>query len=436
MLAANIAIPNYLQQVLPHRALPQTLPGTGQPWLMRLREEALTRFLQTGLPSTREEDWRYTSLHAIEKSNFHISRDIATTEQIPHLAKDATRIVLVNGLVREDMIQHVLPQGLRITSLRDRLQKEDPALRYAFPEAKDKDSWHDLNLALFADGLVIEVAPGTHIEKPVEIIHMRTAHSSPVTQHSRHILHVGEGASLQLIEYQLDQKNGAEASFYTSFRTILVEKGASVRRISVGEGGMAALDLSHDQISVLKDARYEQILLNLPGRIARRKIQMLLEEKGAEAHLHAVTFVAGQSHGDLVTDFRHNAPHTSSVQMVRALAAENARAVFQGKITVAKGADKTDAKQEHRGLLLSPQAEIDAKPGLEIYAEDVSCSHGATCGALDENALFYMQSRGISRKEAEALLRQAFVSSAFDKIEDEELKENLLSVLQARMKSA
>jgi Fe-S cluster assembly protein SufD len=431
----NHAIPSYLQHALPHGRLPESLPGMGEVWLDRQREEALERFLKTGLPGPNVEEWRTTNLHPVEKNIFDTTRNSAFDGKLPQLvAQPALRIVFVDGHMREDLLQgQKIPKGVHISSLRARLNNKDKALRYAFPERPGQDSWHDLNLALFADGLALEVDAGVKLTAPIEIILTGRAHEHPTTRHLRHLIQVSEGAGLQLVEY--DYTSGKNSGgFSTVHATLLIEKNARLSRIGARVADTADFTLSHDQVSVQENGRYRHLLLNLPGRIARQKIEILLEETGANAELAGVTFTGGMAHGDLLTDIRHNAPATTSNQAFRTMAGGQSRAVFQGKVTVAPNAAKTDANQSHHGILLSDTAEIDAKPGLEIYADDVKCSHGASCGAVDEGALFYLQSRGIPKAEAEAMLFDAFTAEILDKVEDENLRMSLSGILRARMK--
>lgn len=408
----TMTVPNYLQKILPAGQLPQDLPGHAWPWLSTLRENALHRYLQQGLPRPSEEEWRYTNLFGLEKNVFEKTKhDEADVGTIPSFVKNAAaRLVFVDGRFRPELSDKGQVKGLRLSSLRQKLEDNEESIRYAFPSQTNSDSWHDINLALFEDGAVVEVAPHTHVTAPLEIITLFTEKAGQTMRHMRPLMHVGEGAHVELVEYV----GGHHAVFTSVVTQVLVEKNATLKRIGINRLGADATCLTHENIRILAGGTYKNTLLQAGGKITRQKSVMALEERNANAILNLVTIASQKRHVDVVTDMRHAAPHTQSQQNIRALAIDEGKSIFQGRIVVEQPAQKTNATQNHHGLLLSPSAEIDTKPALEIYADDVKCGHGTTCGALDDSHLFYLRSRGIPKAEAEEMLISAFMTEMFE----------------------
>ncbi|NDE90990.1 MAG: Fe-S cluster assembly protein SufD [Alphaproteobacteria bacterium] len=417
------SIPTYLSQRIAGGVLPADLPGQQHAWLVQKREAALLRFLNNGLPTAQDEDWRYTHLRAIEKETFHLADQSTPTQTIEHMTQDfCGSAVFVDGILSKTLSKlDNLPAGLSVSCVREKLkgQQADDF----FPAMIGADSWHDLNTALFDDGAVIDVAAGAVIEKPLEVICLSTKQNNATAYHAKNSIHLGENASLKI--YKSKISNASHVIFSTHMNHITLQKGAKLQRIVLSKHADTTFTFVHDDVLIHEGAVFEKTAINLGGKIIRQKTTMNLAGENAYAGMNILTHTAQDGTTDALVDMRHNAPHTQSKQLIRSLAGGKARAVFQGKITVAQIAQKTDAAQNHQGMLLSDTAEIDAKPTLEIYADDVKCSHGNTCGALDETALFYLRSRGIPKEEAERLLQQAFIAELFEPFE-ESLRDSLM----------
>jgi Fe-S cluster assembly protein SufD len=424
-MAASLSIPSYLSRIVPQGAVPAHVPGQNIPLLARAREAALQRFLQTGLPTPREEDWRYTRLSPLEKNVFQRMNSNTTSALPEPLVENSLRLVFNNGRFDTALSSSAFPDGLNIRPLHD-------ALQTSLPEIAGKDSWHDLNLALFEDGAMITLAPGIHIALPVELLFLHGA-DAPSMQHMRHVIALGEGAQMKIIERHL-WESGEQVLLATAITHARLAKGAKLHKTTLSHAPARATLLLHDMAVLAEDAGYDATILHLGKMTARHKVRAELQGACSTAILRAVNSVNAKGQADLITDIHHMAAETRSEQNVRSLAGGEARAVFQGRVTVAKEGQKTIGQQTHHGLLLSDKAEIDAKPSLEIYADDVQCSHGATCGALDEEALFYLRSRGIPRREAEGLLLEAFVAACLDDMADAGLRDALLGILAGYQK--
>lgn len=425
MLAVQ-KIPVFLSNRTPNGILPQDLPGLHHPWLLQKRGAALKRFLKNGMPTQNDEDWRHTNLSIFDAQAIQRADGTTPVQSKTHMSETACgRAVFVNGILNAELseLDH-LPKGLSVVSMRQKLEDKDAILHDFFPEVKGSDTWHDLNMALFDDGAWIEVAAGVIIEQPLEVICLATAQDQPTAYHARNIIHLREGASLKI--YKSKAAYATTVNFATHMTNIILEKNAIFERVVLSQHAPKGIAFTHDDVVLREGAVFKKTAINLGGKITRQKTTLSIDGENAFASVGCLTHVSGEGTTDVMVDMRHNVPNTQSKQLIRSLATDKARAVFQGKITVAQIAQKTDAAQNHQGMLLSDTAEIDAKPSLEIYADDVKCSHGNTCGALDEDALFYLQSRGIPRIEAEKLLQQAFIAELFDDC-DETLRETLLS---------
>lgn len=427
-----LKIPVFLSERTPNGMLPQDLPGLQHPWLLHKRNVALKRFLKNGLPTQHDEDWRHTNLAPFEAAAMQRATNNAPTQKQLNMSETACgRAVFVNGILDTDLSElDNLPKGLSVTSMRQKLEDKNAVLHDFFPEVKGSDTWHDLNMALFDDGAFIEVEAGAIIQQPLEVICLATPQQDATAYHARNIINVGAGASLKI--YKSKAANAVTTNFATHMTHIILEKDATLERIVMSQHAPKGIAFTHDDVVLHEGAVFKKTAINLGGKITRQKTTICVDGVNAFASVGGLSYATGDGTTDVMIDMRHNAPHTQSKQLVRSLATDKARAIFQGKITVAQAAQKTDAAQNHQGMLLSDTAEIDAKPSLEIHADDVKCSHGNTCGALDETSLFYLRSRGIPRVEAEQLLQQAFIAELFEEC-DETLKETLMTRIGSAM---
>lgn len=425
-MQATAKIPVFLSKRTPNGILPQDLPGLHHPWLLQKRDAALKRFLKNGLPTQDDEDWRYTNLTAFEAQALQRADNSSDVPSKTNMSeKAAGRAVFVNGILDMNLseLEH-LPKGLKVSSLRAKLGDKNAILHDFFPETKGTTTWHDLNMALFDDGAVIEVEAGAMIEHPLEVMTLGTQQQHATAYHVRNFITLGEGALLKI--YKSKASNATTTNFATHLTHIRLGKNARFERTVFSRHSPTGITFSHDDVALAEGAVFKKTAINMGGKITRQETHVHVNGEQASATVNALTHTSNDAVTDIVIDMNHNVPHTQSQQLVRSLAADKSRAIFQGKITVAQAAQKTNAGQDHKGMLLSDTAEINAKPSLEIYADDVKCSHGNTCGALDEDALFYLQSRGIPRIEAEKLLQEAFIAELFEDC-DEPLRDTLMT---------
>jgi Fe-S cluster assembly protein SufD len=393
--------------------------------LTRLRRAALERFLASGFPTQRHEDWKYTNLRRLEMRSFTpaatsaLSLEAAQDRWIPEAG---ARIVLVNGHWMPALGSTIAqPPGVTLLTLAQ-WSSHDPVEVAAFltsAAGSSDDAFEQLNLAFCEDGVVIDIADGIKAE-PIYIVHQWSEHSSQLMSHPRVIVRVGRNSQCALIEQFVGP---LDVEYFTNAVSVIdVGSGASVRHYRLQQESTKSFHIAQVSVRQQTDSRYYCHDVSLGASLGRTNITTLLEGSGAHVGLHGLFVPSGTQHMDVHTRIEHIARQTTSDEDYRGVAAGRGRGVFNGKVIVHPGAQKIDARQSSRNLLLSPNAEIDTKPELEIYAHDVKCSHGATTGQLDATALFYLRSRGLSETQARALLIRAFAESILSTIEHEPLR--------------
>ncbi len=403
------------------------LPGAALPWLSGLRETAIERFSRSGLPTPRVESWKYTSLRHLDRAGFrtlpgtvsHVNIDCA-----PTLLSDTTachRLVFIDGHFDPALSTvNPLPEGAVLDSLGWLLASEPELLE---PHLSGADGTSeplvDLNSALMNDGFALILRAGTVLHEPIEIVHLGGTQDVPVAYHPRNLIVLEEGCQATLVENHRGLGDGA---YFTNLATqCSLGDGALLRHYKLQNDGPGGFHLSNVDATVGRDASYDSFTLSIGARLSRNAVQVRLAGEGGECHLNGAYLMRGEQHCDNTTQIDHLVPHTTCRETFKGVIDDRARAVFQGRIVVHKDAQKTNGHQLSKALLLSDRAEIDQKPELEIYADDVLCSHGATAGDLDHDALFYLRSRGIPEAEARSMLIEAFLAEAINAIAAEGL---------------
>jgi Fe-S cluster assembly protein SufD len=384
-----------------YEGLKQRLPGD-----QLIREAAARAFAAAGLPGARNEAWKYTSLRLLSEVRFQEPLTaIADCDQL--LARlpaiDAPRLVFVDGRRRGDLSS--TPATLRVHGF---AQTPD----FGPLPQPEREPLTALNTMLAEDGAVIRVPEGADGGTLVLASLGTTSPARPVAFHPRHVVRLGRGARLTLIEIAA----GEGVYLHNAVSEIVVSEGAALAHIRLQQEAERAFHFATLYVDVATRGTYDGFALNHGGRVARTEIHARLSGPGGVAHLNGAQLLRGTQHGDITTVVSHDAPACTSRQTVKNVLAGRARGVFQGRIEVARGAQKTDGYQMNQALLLSPDAEIDSKPELAIYADDVKCSHGATVGELDADQMFYLRSRGVPEREARTILVRAFLAEALDPV--------------------
>jgi Fe-S cluster assembly protein SufD len=405
----------------------ERLPGSGK--VADVRGRAFEAFERAGLPNRRIEEWKYTDLRALMREVLPlaavpdadaIKRARAALKTVR--VKGAVKLVLVDGVFVPDL-SDAAETGVSVKTLRQALEGGESNLL----AADATDAMIALNAAMAPDGVVISVADGADLSKPLQIIHVTTA--SKASTFTRSHVTIGKGARATLVESFV----GAEgAKAYQSNDTVIVSIGdeAEFSHVRLMADSADASNVTSGIFAVGAKADYDLFNMTSGGALSRFQGFVTLHGEGSDLNVNGVNLLKGTQHGDTTLVVDHAVPHCTSREVFRAVVDDRAHSVFQGRIIVRPHAQKTDGKMKTRALLLSDEAEADNKPELEIFADDVPCGHGATAGALDESLLFYLRARGLPEKEAQALLIQAFVGEAIEGIANDDLREAAMMAAQ------
>ncbi|MCK5830816.1 MAG: Fe-S cluster assembly protein SufD [Methylococcales bacterium] len=410
------------------------LPGQSLDWLKVIRADAFKCFSDKGFPSLREEEWRYTNVAAIEKKLFTPQFNVEVNEIDKELLQNyqldgVFTIVLVNGRVSlEHSNLEGLSDNISVLSMVDALdQKPELVEKYLAQAVNDKEhSFVAFNTAWFSDGLFIHVQANQVIEKPIQLLHIVTQADLLAT--TRSIVVVDEMAEASIIETYV----GVENVYLTAAVTeVFVGKNAVLTLYKMQSEGDKAYHFGGIYVKQDKESRFTHHNFSFGGLLARNDIHTDLNV-ASECDLNGLFLGVKRQHIDNHTRINHAQPHAMSRELYKGVLNQRARGVFQGRVIVAEDAQQTNSEMNNRNLLLSNDAEVDTKPQLEIYADDVKCAHGVTVGQLDEKSVFYLQSRCLDEKTARNILTFAFANEMVDKIKVESLHEKLLLQLLQR----
>lgn len=394
-------------------------------WLQRARADAFHRFDQLGFPTTDNEEWRFTNVAAIARSHFALADAGIGFEQLPaHVPTlDAHRLVFVNGHYHPRLSNiGALPTAVTVTSLANALRTESMQLEvHLGRHAGYRDNaFAALNTAFFRDGAFISIGRDQVIEKPIHLVYVATSADRPQMVHPRSLIVAADGSRATIIETYASA--GGATLLVNAVTEAVIGRNATLNHCKVQRDGSETFHVGLMHILQERDSRCSLLSLALGGAIARNEVAIRLDDVGCECDLNGLTMAGGEQLIDHHTRIDHAKPHGRSRQLYKTVLDGEAHAVFNGKIYVHPDAQKTDAKQSNQTLLLSADAVIDTKPQLEIFADDVKCTHGATVGQLDADALFYLRTRGIGPEAAQAILTRAFANEIVGRIPVEPLR--------------
>jgi Fe-S cluster assembly protein SufD len=404
------------------------LPGAGFGWLERLRDEAIGRFGEIGFPSPKVEAWKFTNLGQLERIAFAGAPDRAQPKLTPadlahfRLTSECHLAVFVNGRFRPELsMLDQLPEGTSISDLSAAGEEELRALAAppSVPAEPRARTLFDLNTAFMRHGAVIRLGRGAVLD-PVQLLYVAMPADGPRVYHPRNLIHAQAGSSATVVEAYVGLGEGV---YWTNVVSqVLVDHNAVLRHYKHQAESESAFHLAETSVRLDHQAAYRMFALSRGAALARNEIDIALAATQAEARLSGASLARGKQHLDTTVRIEHAQPMGSSSQAFRSVVDGHARAVFQGRIRVAPDAQKTDAQQISRSLLLSPAASADTKPELEILADDVKCSHGAAVGDLDREALFYLRARGLSEADARRILIDAFVGELIGAVENDAVR--------------
>jgi len=406
------------------------LPGAGT--VVEVRRQAFAAYERLGLPHRRIEEWKYTDLRALmgEVKPLAPKPDAAAVERARVALKaqavaGGTKLVLVDGVFVAEL-SDAAGAGVSVRTLREVLENNGNDARADLLITNTSDAMISLNAALATDGVLVDVADGAKLSAPIQIVHVATASSASVFTRSH--VRIGKGARATLVESFVAAKGAGGYQVHDAV-ILWVGDAAEFSHVRLMTDATDATNISAEIVTVGAKAKLNLFNMTSGGAVSRLQGFFNLAGEGSELSVNGVNLLKGKQHGDTTLVIDHAVPHCLSRAIFRAVVDDRAHSVFQGRIIVRPNAQKTDGKMMTRALLLSDEAEADNKPELEIFADDVTCGHGATAGALDDSLLFYLRARGLPEKEAQALLIQAFVGEAIEGIGDDHLRE--LAMAQA-----
>ena len=400
--------------------------GSGPAWLKELRDSAITSFAKLGFPTTQDEDWKYTSVGSLAATAFereeHSGNDAKSVaadaiRELPFVDSACHRLVFVNGVYLPELSGlRGLPVGARVESLANALQRDDdilPAHLSRYVRYQER-SFVALNTAFIEDGALVLIPKGAVVEEPIYLIFVATGQYQAVVSHPRNLIVVSEGGQARIVEIHVGAGSGAY--FTNPVTEISGGEGASIEHYLLQREGDAGFHIGTREAQLSRQCNLAAHSITLSGSLVRNDVHVVLNGEGSECSLTGLYLVDGKQHVDNHTEIEHCMPRAKSQELYKGILSGSARGVFNGKILVHKDAQKSDARQTNKNLVLSENAVINTKPQLEIHADDVKCSHGSTVGQLDRDALFYLRSRGIGLAEAQSLLCYAFASEVVSRV--------------------
>jgi Fe-S cluster assembly protein SufD len=411
-------------------------------WLRAIRHRALARFVSLGFPTTKHEEWRFTNVAPIATRAFHLSGDGREEPRTEHVAGwrfgrgEVLDIVFVNGHFSRPLSAiDELPRGLSIRSLREALSDGSPRpTSHLGRHAGFEDQpFVALNTAFLADGALVEIAPNTVVDRPVHVVFVSLGGGAMA--HPRVLLLAGRNCQVRVVEryvgfaHDAGRSDGLPDSFTNAVTEIVLDDGAVVDHYRVQRETPEAFHVSATCARLAHSANFSSHAFTFGGAVTRNDVSVVLAGEGGDAIINGLYLADGSRLVDNHTFIDHAQPHCGSHEVYKGILGGAARAVFNGKILVRPDAQKTDAKQTNKTLLLSDDAQINTKPQLEIFANDVKCTHGATVGQLSAEALFYLQSRGIDRQAGQQMLIRAFAADITSRVRIDSLREQLDKVL-------
>ena len=408
------------------------LNGESKSYLHQMRKEAVSELQKESFPTLRNEEWKYTDIAPILSDNFIP----AVNSSLPALNKNEIDkylfdgfeyhlVAFVNGIFSEELSNvKDLPAGVVVESLNGFYRSNPQVVNQHINKlAKIENAFNALNTAYAFDGLVVIVPDGVAVEKPIQVLYLGTSEENPVLSVPRNLIMAGKNSQVSIIANY--RGSGSQKYFNNAVTEIFIGENSIVDLYKIQNEKDDSYHIEKVQALQKKNSVFNHYNLNFGGAIVRNDINSLLDDENTETHFYGLYLAHGNQHVDNHTFADHAKPNCMSNELYKGILDDNARGVFNGKIMVRKDAQKTNAYQSNKTILLSRTAKIDTKPQLEIFADDVKCSHGTTVGQLDEESEFYIKSRGVPQELAKSMLIRAFANDVIEKIKIEPLKEQL-----------
>lgn len=414
----------------------------GEPsWLQAIRKDGIARFAETGFPALKDEDWRFTNVAPIarmpfnpvfEPVNHDLNGDFLAGLAFSRLT--GSRLVFVDGHLAPELSQvsKSLAAGVRVLSLAGALEQDLPGLEQHLAKhvQAGSNAFASLNAAFFTDGAFIHVPAGVAVSEPIQILHVSTARANAAS-HPRHMVIAEAGSRVTVLETWVSA--GAGAHLTNAAIELVIGEGAHVEHCRFQDEGANAYHISTLQAELGRGCDFITHSLVLGAKLARNNIRAVLGGEGIECILNGLYLTKDDQLADHHMIVEHAQPHCNSHEYFNGILDGRSRGVFHGRILVHQDAQKTDAKQTNKNLLLSDDAGVDTKPQLEIYADDVKCTHGATIGQLNEESIFYLRARGIGKEMARRMLMHAFAGEIIERVRHEPIREELDKLVWDRL---
>jgi len=423
LLSSYIAFEDYLKEDSP---------------LHELRSEAIKNFEEKGFPTKKDEAWKYTSLHTVLKENYSIVSNKENSIKINDVKKyflhevDTYKIVFVDGIYNS-FLSETIHDKVDVCTLSSAISKDKykSVIEAYFNKGAKDNSLTSLNTAFAREGAYIHIPKHTEADKPIEIINFATGNETAIMLQPRNLIIVEENAHVQIIERHQSLTDNPVLT--NTVVEIFAEKRSYVDYYKIQNDRITASLIDHTYVTQERDSIARVHTFSFGGNITRNNLNFYQKGEHCDSVLNGITILEGKQHVDHNTLVHHIAPNCESHQDYKGIYDENATGVFNGKVYVEKQAQKLDAFQQNNNILISDKATINSKPQLEIFADDVKCSHGCTIGQLNEEALFYLRSRGIGKKEAQALLMYAFANNVLEGVKIPELKNRINKLIAQKI---
>jgi Fe-S cluster assembly protein SufD len=411
--------------------------GRELPWLRELRENSFARFCDVGFPTTHDEDWRFTSVSAIARTPFRLATGTKISEhelQQFRVQGAACQLVFINGhFVRELSVIEKLPVGVTVNGLAEEIEANSGAVEAHLGQYLNtqRDAFSALNTAFAEDGAYVHIRKGVVLEAPVYLLFISTASDQPLMTHPRNLIIAEQESQATIVEDYVSV--GDSVAFCNTATELVAGENAIVSHYMIEREHKQTFNVSTLRLQQGRNANVASHSVLLGGGLVRNNVHPVLAGEGGECLINGLFIGNARQHLDNYMLVEHASPHCGSRQFYNGILDDHAHGVFHGRIVVHKDAQKTDAKQTNRNLLLSDDAQIDTKPQLEIYADDVKCTHGATIGQIEENALFYLRSRGIDEISARKLLLLAFASECLDRMKPNPARDHVEKLIHGHL---
>jgi Fe-S cluster assembly protein SufD len=427
-------------QYLTHfERIEKTVGRNGPAWLVPIRKAAISRFVEMGFPTVKDEEWRYTNVAPIANTAFEPARDtkpdVSRKALAPFLFDGCcATLVVVNGRFCAELSSAGnLPKGVRVASIEAALKTDDVALEPYL--ARHADYHHQpfaaLNTALIEDGAFVFVPRGIVLEEPIHVLYVTVGSDQRLVAHPRTLIVAEESSQVTVVESYAGLGDGA---YFTNAVTELVSgENATLDHVKVERENAEAFHIGTFHVHTDRNSTIHSHVVSLGGALVRNEINALLDGEGGHCALNGLYQIGGTQHVDNHLHVEHAKPRCDSREFFKGVLDGSARGIFSGRIYVEKDAQKTDAKQTNMSLLLSEEAQVESKPQLEIFADDVKCTHGATIGQIDEDAVFYLRARGLSETAARSLLVFTFANESLERIAVPALRRQLEQLILRRL---